>query len=383
MNKKKSDQGLLLNCPLFGVCSGCTLSDHLEFPPVLEEAHAFFKERGIEAFPIYIGSVAGWRCQAKLAVRGTSQKPTIGLFREGTHQVVDIPACVVHHPLINAAAARVKEFMRRECWDPYEEHTHQGLVRYIQMAVERESGRVQLTLVLNVDELTEKQHKAIAALWQQDAQFWHSIWVNYNTTPTNVIFGAQWQLLHGEMFLWETLYRAKVCFLPSSFSQANREAFEALLKDLCEQLPANSKVAEFYAGSGAIGLNLASKAERVVCCEVIPQAEICFNESRKQLGGAAPRISFVVGKAEEQKSLLNDADVVVVDPPRKGIDAPLLEAIQDSKSKMLIVVSCGWKGFQRDCDRLLEYGWSLTWTKIYIFFPGSNHIEIMAIFKRN
>lgn len=382
MNKKK-DAKKNLNCPLFNICSGCSINEHLEEPPVLKEALIFFENLGVKELPVFVGAVSGWRCQAKLAVRGTKRHPKIGLFREGTHDIIDIPSCVVHHPKIDEATSRLRMFIKQEEWEPYNEQTHQGLLRYVQIGVERQTGRVQLSLVLNAQNLNPEQQDALERFWQSGADsFWHSIWINYNTTQTNVIFGKQWDLLYGEKFLWEILGRAKVCFLPSSFSQANREAFSQLLEDLVQQVPASARIVEFYAGGGAIGLNLVTKERSVICCEINPQAEICFEESRKQLpNGVSDNISYVVDKAESAQRLLREVDIVVVDPPRKGIDPQLLKAIKSTNIKELVVVSCGWKSFQRDCLELIEGGWKLSWVKVYLFFPGSNHIEIMAIFK--
>jgi len=98
-----------LNCPHFGACSGCSVERGLGSPPAADAARAFFAARGVPSLPVSLGPVHGWRQRAKLAVRGTPGRAVVGLFRAGSHEAVDIPGCVIHHPAINAAAALLRQ----------------------------------------------------------------------------------------------------------------------------------------------------------------------------------------------------------------------------------------------------------------------------------
>ena len=368
-------------CPHFDLCSGCTLNVAVDSPKVLEEARRYFQERGVSSYQLVADSPTGWRCRAKLAVRGNSANPHIGLYKEGTHDVVDIPFCKVHHPQINRSVELIKEWIIKENIHPYDEHSFQGILRYVQVVVERATARVQISLVINGH---KQLTKSLQHLWDMGGNvFWHSLWVNTNTNKTNVIFGKEWKLFHGEPLLWENFGRTKVCFQPASFAQANLDLFEKMLMEILKLVPANSTVVEFYAGVGVIGLCLAHKCKRVHCIEVNPQAETCFQESRALLGEDAHKIDFHTGKAEDFNDLLTDCDVIIVDPPRKGLDKNLLKALKNQPSpKKLIYISCGWPSFQRDSDLLLEDGWKLENAAGYLFFPGSDHIETLGIFNK-
>lgn len=341
------------------------------------EAKRFFSERGIADPQFFKGPSSGWRTRAKLAVQGTFDKPAIGLFKEGTHKVIDMPFCEDHHPKINEAIEKIRQFIKEKKIEPYHESSGTGLLRYLQFVVERSTGKIQLTFILNKDK--EENLK----FWElPDSGFWHSIWLNFNPAATNTILGSNWILIKGPELLWENLAGVYVCYHPASFTQANLELFEKMLISINKKIPKKSRIAEFYAGVGVIGLSLASKDRKIKCCEITPQAKMCFLEARSKLEKeAAANIEFHEGMAIQHLDLLQDADVVVVDPPRKGLDRKLLDELKEADHlEKLIYVSCGWKSFQRDCGELLEARWKLANAEIYLFFPGNGAFRNISYF---
>ena len=224
---------------------------------------------------------------------------------------------------------------------------------------------------------------ALEALWNAHADLWHSLWLNGNKRRDNVIFGSEWCLIKGEQWLWEELQGRKVCLHPASFAQANLEMFDRLLGVLRPFLKDGANLLEFYAGVGAIGLSVVERCRRVRCVEIAPLAKECFEMSRARLPAElAERISFIQGPTAAYLKLLDDnPDVVIVDPPRKGLERAVVEALcKPAPGRRLIYISCGWESFQRDCERLLKGGWKLTHAEAFLFFPGSDHLETLAIF---
>lgn len=368
-----------LDCPHFEKCSGCEISKDLNNPPVLEEAKKYFEKKGIQNLQLISGNVNFWRYRAKLVVRGTSNNPLIGLYKKGTHEVLDIPFCKVHHPNINLALKLIKEIICQNAIEPYNETTKKGVLRYLQFVVMRKTGKVQVTFVLN------KTFESDPTNWQlPSSDIWHSVWLNFNQSTTNNIFGTNWMHLEGPLLMFEQFGDITAAFHPASFAQSNLDLFEQMLNSIKREIPQNSKVVEYYAGVGVIGLKIASKCHSVICSEIIPQAEICFLEAKSKLQpDVANKISFKMGPSENELSLMNEKDVVIVDPPRKGLCPALLKALVKNETlKKLIYVSCGWKAFQRDCDYLLDNGWKIEKIEPYLFFPGSNHLEILAIFQK-
>lgn len=373
---------LKINCTHFPHCSGCQLNANVNHPPIFEEARNFFLQKGIKNFQLHSGSMTRWRTRAKLVIRGDSKNPKIGLFKKGTHEVVEIPHCQIHHPKINEAVLYLKKFIQDVDLAPYNEISGNGLLRYAQFVVQRQTGKVQLSLVLNTHSLSEDLRKKLELFWIEKKDFFHSIWVNFNTRRDNVIFGENWLLLHGEQFLWEQICQREICFHPSSFAQANLDLFEKMIEKIKATIFLRAKVTEYYGGVGAIGLCLAEKCEKINCCEITPSAKICFEESRKKLPQELQeRMKFFSGNVTDHLTLLEN-EVIIADPPRKGLDPSFINQLQDlKKDTLLIYISCGWDSFKRDCEILLNK-WGLEEAESYLFFPGTNSIETIAIFKK-
>jgi 23S rRNA (uracil1939-C5)-methyltransferase len=321
-------------------------------------------------------------------VRGTSLHPSIGLFKRFSHDVVSIPSCLVHHPHLNQAFEIVRRWMQKHTLIPYEEKTGRGELRYLQGVVQRDSGRVQMSFVLNSSHagsaLSRRYHALIKQLGEEYPSLWHSLWMNFNDRPVNTIFGSDWQHVSGEEYLWEKFGGIDVCYGAASFGQANLPLFECMLMRIRELLSSQSRVAEFYAGVGVIGLCIASQCEWVRCSEINSFAEAYFQRACEKLPShVASRLTFLSGSTQEAISTLEGATTVIVDPPRKGLDRCLFSALKDASTvKQFLYISCGWEAFKEDCLRLCEEGWQIQSVDGYLFFPGSNHIELLISFKR-
>ncbi|KAL0889687.1 hypothetical protein Bca101_013670 [Brassica carinata] len=430
-----------LQCPHFESCSGCTQEFNLQRPPVVDEASGFFKRYGVEDFTFDSCRLWGWRCRAKLAVRGTSDNALIGLYQEGTHSVVDIPECKAHHPNINAAIELLREGIKVFDVVPFDEDQGTGDLRYVQMAVTTHStslraperyknGKVQVSLVWN--SRNERSHNAdklqalSSFLWRKGGpnckfHLIHSVWANFQTSTNNIIFGNRWRHLLGERDFWEHVGGIDISLDPSSFGQANTRAFDSLLWKLHKYVPGGSSVADLYAGAGVIGLS------SVKCIEVNKEARLSFEKTIQRLPNSL-NCSITWHHADASVNPLSwiiGTDVVVVDPPRRGLDASLrqiLESVPSIEKRMsassnakeekrpwilrarelsvqagnkltpeenntlpqrLIYISCGWESFKEDCKSLLSSrAWELEKAHGFNFFPGTDSIEVLAVFKR-
>lgn len=380
-------------------------------------------------------------------------KPLIGLYEEGTHNVVDIPECKAHHPSINAAVVLLKRAMAELNIEPYDEDNETGELRYVQMAVttyntslpasERyKHGKVQVALVWNSRSENSPSFEKLNALanymWikggpRREVHLIHSVWANFQTSRSNVIFGNRWRHLLGEADFWEHVGGIDVSIAPSSFGQANTRAFDSLLRKLQKYVPYGASVVDLYAGAGVIGLSLAAtrKCRSVKCVEVNKEAKHSFEKtaSRLQIDMDSSISWHQADTSKEPHSWLMGSDVIVVDPPRKGLDPSLLIALQsvsfmkikhnlsDSSEKRakiekrpwilreretsvqsngqmaqdespslpqtLIYISCGWDSFKEDCRSLLSSkAWHLEKAHGFNFFPGTQSIEVLAVFKR-
>ncbi|KAL5797175.1 hypothetical protein ACOSQ2_001995 [Xanthoceras sorbifolium] len=443
-----------LQCPHFQSCSGCTHEFNLHRPIIVEEVTDFFKNLGVSDFTFDSCKLYGWRCRAKLAVRGTSTSPLIGLYQEGTHNVVDIPHCKTHHPCINAAVELLRQGIKELNVEPYDEDQGTGDLRYVQMAVTTQNtslraseryrnGKVQITLVWNSrNEKSPNSDKLDALakfLWRSGGSRSknhniHSVWANFQTSATNVIFGNRWRHLLGESDFWEHVGGIDISLAPSSFGQANTRAFDILLRKLQKHVPYGASVTDLYAGAGVIGLSLAvsRKCRSVKCIEINKESKLSFEKTVSRLPKSVDSsISWHnADTSVDPLSWLVGSDVLVVDPPRKGLDKSLIDALQtlssverkakslsesssvkvkeekrpwilrareasvqigsktdseDSQSlpRTLIYISCGWESFKEDCKSLLSSKtWQLEKAHGFNFFPGTQSIEVLAVFKR-
>lgn len=340
-----------------------------------EEIQAYFISKEIP-FHIVPGKIEGSRLRSKVAVRGSSQKPLIGLFKPGTHEVYEIPCCILHHNKINEAIQKIKKWIVTHKIEPYSEKTHSGLLSYIQCVVERQSSKVQLSFVLKAR--SKEFEKALLELIDPSI---HSLWINVNPGKSNTIFGAEWNLIYGEKWLKEEIAGVPVCYLPGSFGQANLELFEKLIESIHKQLPAEKRVGEFYAGVGVIGLRLSSKSSQVILSEVNPESKVCFEEMKRYLSKEIlDKVTYRLAKTEEVLDILEEVEVAIVDPPRKGLDRSFIAALEKSKVEILIYVSCGFPALIRDLELLKE--WKVIKAEGYPFFPGTPHLEILCFLER-
>lgn len=378
---------MIINCPHFPQCSGCTRNEASHSLESYIQAQAYFSGLGLPQLKLHLVSPVGWRCRAKLVTRGSSEKPIIGLYEKDSHHPKDIPFCKVHHPAINRAVEILRAWIISENIPLYDEQSGLGLLRYIQLAIERSTQKVQLSLILNCHSNEwhqEIQKSLLTSLWESKPELWHSLWINFNQRRDNVILGTAWELIYGEKWLWDKFLENHICFLPASFAQANLEMYELLLQRLEAYVPHGTDLLEYYAGVGSIGLSLIEKCSRLRCIEIVPTAQECFSESVRQLpSDLQKRVQFTVGSGAQHAKLLKQAECVVVDPPRKGLEPALLKALcEEGSVNRLIYVSCGWESFKRDCDKLVEAGWKVDNAEVFLFFPGTDQLETLAILTR-
>ncbi len=323
--------------------------------------------------------ITHWRSKAKLAVRGTFQNLLIGLFEQGSHAVVDLKNCPLHYPIMDGALFEIRKGIKEHKVDPYVEKGHLGRLKYLQMFTDLKTLKIQLTLVFNGKTLQENERAFVKQLYTSG--IFHSIWANYHPEKTNSIFSSSWQLLEGEEDFFQEIRGICFAFHPSCFAQAHIPLFEEMISYIDSLVAENKSILELYAGVGCIGVSLAYKAKKVTLIESSPYAKDCFEKTIKRLSlEIQQKCSFLSGKVEEID--LEDTDVILVDPPRKGLSKECKEKIFKSEATQLIYISCGYESFMRDCSEILEKGWELKDAKGFLLFPGTNHVEIVASFQK-
>lgn len=329
------------------------------------------------------GQTAGFRIRARLAIRGRLGSPKLGLFELGTHRVVHIPNCVVQHPLINRVAAVVRRALVEAQVTSYSDKAHLGLARYLQVVVERSSQTAQVVIVANSATL-----KPLAACFELIRERLggelHSLWFNANQERSNTILGSDFQNWYGPASAIERFGGAAVHYPPGAFGQSNLEIAERIIEHVRAHIPAGARVAEFYAGVGAIGLSVLAQAGDIRMNEVNPHSLHGLELGLAQLDAAArARISIIPGPAGAARLAAAGAQVVIADPPRKGLDPELTEYLSEDPPERFLYISCGLEAFLNDTARLSANGrLRLGALTAFNLLPFTEHVETVACFER-
>lgn len=352
-------------CPRFGAA--------VPAPKRLAELEAFCERHGAPSPHVFRGEPMAHRHRARLAVRGRANSPKIGIFQEGSHRIADIPNCPIHREEINRAAAAIRRAVRSSGVSPYAEGPHAGLLRYVQLLHARESHRVQVSFVVNARDAA-KADRLVAATRREMGETLDGLWLNLHEQRGNTILGKHWYHVGGESHVIETVAGAPVHFHPGSFGQANLDLADRLVDHIHAILPTDVSVNELYCGCGAIGLGLAARGQRIAFNELSPFGLEGLGRGLSQLGITAP---VIAGPAETAFNEMPGADVVIVDPPRKGLGESLTRALTKSTAE-IVAVYCGFEAFLEEVGFMISEGRRLVRADAFDLFPFTDHLEVVA-----
>jgi tRNA/tmRNA/rRNA uracil-C5-methylase (TrmA/RlmC/RlmD family) len=367
-------------CPHRPPCPGCPRFGSPDLP---EHAWAQILEitsaAGLADPRVHRTPGRGHRHRARLAVRGNAGNPKIGLFQANSHRIVHTPHCPVHHPLINEACFEIREAIRETGIAPYAERPHRGALRYLQLVVERLSNRVQVVLVgcgTSPDILGDLP----SAVERRLGDRLQGLFFNAQPERSNAIFGPTMTWLAGEPTLCESIHGVEVFFPPGAFGQNHLPLFERAVDRIADLVPSGRAIAEYYCGVGSIGLALLDKSRVIRFNERSPDGLAGL-----KLGLAArpedqrARATVLAGPAGERLDGLLDVDLVIVDPPRRGLDEPLCAALADAPPARLVYLACGLDSLISDLTRLQgSGGLELRGLEVFDFFPFTQHVETLV-----
>ena len=275
--------------------------------------------------------------------------------------------------------------------------------------VETSTGRISLVLVWNAASSSDVHnlHAFIQELIAQQKHKWHSIWCHYHRADrhNNQIYGREgstWECVHGTEepiaevlpLKGRTMVPPPALRLPPNvFRQANLQGFSNIIRSIRNNWMrpnGNQKCQlclELYGGVGTIGLNLLDLVDELRCSDANPFNEACFIRTRDELHASmSSKAKYFTKDATAMAldgELARHVDVLIVDPPRKGLDEQVLvelERTDVARPKRIIYVSCGFKAFQRDCSRLVHARYVPRHAEGHVLFPGANHIETLCVF---
>jgi tRNA/tmRNA/rRNA uracil-C5-methylase (TrmA/RlmC/RlmD family) len=329
------------------------------------------------------GETSGFRQRARLAIRGRLGSPKLGLFELGTHRVVHIPNCAVHHPLINRVANIVRRALVDAQITSYSDDAHAGLARYLQVVVERSSQTAQVVLVSN-SAGPEPFGEFFELVRERLGPDLHGLWWNGNSDRANTILGQDFRRICGAESVVERFGGHAVHYPPGAFGQNNLDIAERIIAHLRLEIPEGARVAELYAGVGAIGLSVLDRVSTLQLNEVSPASLAGLELGLSALSAEnRAKISVIPGPAGSATAMLAEAQVVIADPPRKGLDPELTRFLGANPPERFVYVSCGLDSLLSDTAAFLTTGkLRLSALTAFSLMPFTEHVETVACFER-
>ncbi|MDO5023029.1 MAG: 23S rRNA (uracil(1939)-C(5))-methyltransferase RlmD [Eubacteriales bacterium] len=361
-----SDKRATPFCPIFYKCGGCSCQ-HMRYEASLEHKRQIVKDAlnkiaGID-IPVLdtvrADNPLNYRNKTSMPVGLNDSKPVAGFFYPRSHRIVPVESCPIAKPEADTINRVVLEWMDKFNIAPYQEESHTGLIRHIVSRVNSKGESMCIlvsrsTKIPHIDELIKLLKESLPSIV--------SVVINLQSERGNRILGDSGRIVYGENHIKEKLCGLEFFISPLSFFQINTAQAEKLYNTALELAGDLSKkeVLDLYCGSGTISLAAAKKARFVRGIEIVPEA--IEYAKVNQIHNGIENAEFFAGQVEKLlPKWVKDgykADVVILDPPRKGAEKSALQAIAQTGAQKIIYVSCNPATQARDIKTLQEYGYN-------------------------
>jgi len=325
----------------------------------------------------------GYRASAKLTFARNREQVLVGLYKRGSHEVIDCPDCPVHHPLINKIVTVVRDEVQRQGISVYNPRHQQGLLRYLLVRVSPTSGKALVTFVTNFRD--HQQLPKLAKWLTRKVPEVIGVHQNINSSTGNVIIGEKTFKLLGLPDLIETCGSVRLRIGPQAFFQINSlqaANIYALVRKWANLDKSNTAI-DIYCGIGGIALHLGKDAGLVEGIEYVDEAVRNATENARL--NDLYNCRFVAGDAAEELQKLTGQKtptLVTINPPRKGCSADLLETLYQLRPKQIIYVSCDPDTLCRDLKIMTDNGYTIKQLQPVDMFPQTSHIETVVQLSR-
>lgn len=361
-------------CPLFGRCGGCQTM-HLAYPKQLEMK----RQKVIDAMK-RIGKIdclvapclpspspLAYRNKIQLPVRDSANGMVFGLFARSSHDLIEVDACPIHCELGEEIYRAVRELIKNSGLSPIRHLLIKSAVRTKEALVILVTNQPPSPLLLKVADKILSAHPAIKGVIH-----------NLHEGKDNVILGPTYQTLAGKDFIQERLGDLTFQISAASFFQVNPEQAERLYQKALEfaELTGEETVLDAYCGVGTLSLFFAKAAKKVLGVECVPQAIENARENARLNG--IENASFTLAASEDFIKKVHSADVILLNPPRKGCELSFLEGVGRLAPKKVIYISCDPATLARDLAHLASFGYKVEKIQPFDMFPQTSHVECVA-----
>lgn len=379
-------------CPSFQSCGGCNLM-HMNYEAQL----AFKKQTIIDTFAhlggienLEIDDVVGmdepyhYRNKVQVPYHFIKSKTICGFYQKNTHQVVSLADCYIQSSLSSDIVKFIRNLANELKIKGYEEESHTGLLRHVIVRENKKQDEVMIVMVTNEKKIPNQDILINKIIKRYPVVI--SIVQSINCKIGNVILGDENILLFGKPYIMDELLGVKFQIGPKSFYQVNSKQTEKLYKLALEKanLQRSDILIDAYCGIGTIGLIASQYVKKVYGVEIVEEA-IQDAKTNAKLNNCK-NIEFICNKAENQiikwANAKINADVIIVDPPRKGCEEALLQTISDMKIPKMIYVSCNPATLARDVKYMLNHDYIIKSVTPVDMFANSNHIETVVLLEK-
>lgn len=368
-------------CAVSKRCGGCvyrqiTYAHEVELKR--NYVRSAFRKAGVtvEVAPTLSGAESGYRNKVQYPV---GEGMTVGFYAPRSHEIIPCGDCALQKPIFTPIIATLQALLRKAGVKPYREEDGSGLVRHLFLRASA-SGEVMVTLVTTSKAFPKA--KEIAEQLRSIHPEVVSVVRNYNDVRSNVILGDRCEIISGADVLTDTLCGLTFNLSPMSFYQVNHDMAEVLYKKAAElaELRAGDRIADLFCGAGTIGLSVAAMYPdiKLVGVEIIPEAVGNAKENAKL--NNIENATFVCGDANAAE--LAGADVIFVDPPRKGCEESLVKEIAAIAPRRVVYISCNPDTLARDVARFIEAGYVPGVVYPVDLFPRTGHCEAVVSLTR-
>ena len=325
-----------------------------------------------------------YRNKAQVPVRRVNGLLETGFFRKNSHDLMPLEDFFIQDPVIDEVVVALRDLLRRYDLKPYDEKEQAGLIRNLVVRRGHYSGQIMVILVttrpkiFRVEQLIEqliKQFPEIVSVMQ-----------NINDQNTNAIFGKDWRILYGQYFITDQMLGNDYQIAGPAFYQVNTEMAEKLYQTAIDfsDLNSDSIVIDAYSGIGTIGLSFAKQVKEVYGVEVIETAVEDAKKNAERNG--ITNAHYVADSAENAMAKWSKdgikPDVIIVDPPRKGLTESFIKASVAMQPEKITYVSCNPATMARDIKRYQELGYELKKVQPVDLFPQTHHVEAVSLLVR-
>lgn len=390
---KSSSERIEPPCDVFYQCGGCQIQ-HMSYNMQLQMKrnqvkNVLKKIARIDEVVVHpvIGMDDPWRYRNKVAIPvGEKDGELItGFYRMRSHDIIhDMDTCVVQNEINDRLVEAVRRIANNLGISSYDEINDRGVLRHIMVRTGQNTKETMIVLVTRTNRLPYKEEliKELTETYPNVKSIIH----NVNNRKTNVILGKETNVLWGEKYIYDTIGDIRFAISAKSFFQVNPDQTVKLYEKTLEYADVNSDdtVIDAYCGIGTISLILAQHAKKVYGVEIVPEA-ISDAKLNAKINGM-DNVEFAVGEAEKimpwWKAQGLRPNVIVVDPPRKGCEESLLQAMIEMQPCRIVYVSCNPSTLARDLRYLEDGGYRTKEIQPVDMFPQTMHVELVALMSR-